>query len=184
MYMLLIMKHEPKPTLNTMVTKHIVFGQSHVHPDSGMNLRNFTVKVQALTAELVRKAAQKRFGHQYSRIVQRPDSHHFPSGVYETIILDDKENELHCFKGERSHELIKSKEWTYEVSQPDNIYQHYNTPEPKNEEEDERKDEEPAGERTGGTETPAPRSQKQTQGSPSKEGASSETDGDYDYLSG
>jgi len=176
------MKYKPKPTLNTMVTKHIVFGQGHIHPDSGMNLRNHTVKVQALTSILVRKAAQRRFGHQYSRIIQRPSKTHFPDGVYETIILDDKEDQLHCFKGEHSHELVKQKEYTFEKETAE-IAQHYTTPNLKNKEDDEQKDKEPAGERTGGTETPAPRSQKPIQGTGSEEGSTSESDGDYDYLS-
>lgn len=178
------MNFEPKPVLNPMITKHIVFGQSHKHPVSGESLRTWTVKVQAPDSEKIRKIARQRFGVMYSRIILHPEEPHFPDGVYETLIWDEDSEKPHAFKGDYSNELIKKKDLTFN-EEHNNIPQHYNTPKPKRNKEnhEHKKNQKPVGERTERVEGQTQRSEEQASGGSDQKGSSDEDSGGYDYLS-
>lgn len=84
-----------------MITKYIVFGQSHKHPDTGQKLKSFMIKVQAPNEAVLNVFVAQRFGPYYSRLIDTPDYVHYPGGILETFIIN-----VHSFKGETSFELV------------------------------------------------------------------------------
>ncbi len=96
-----------------MITKYVVFGQTHKHPDTGQKLKNHMIKVQAANETLINVYVAKKFGPYYSRIISTPDYTHFPGGILETHIID-----VHVFEGETSHELTSVNIAAEKINQP------------------------------------------------------------------